>query len=169
MPVLLPVLPDPTDLVIQGEQLRAPAVAPAVVLVAGEQQTGMMANDIVQASQFLLHSNNAAIATPAGALIKVTPMECLIARFVQSTTRWLLSGVTYDLASAPLAGCRVVVFETGRIAQTGCPVVAETISDGSGNYSVEVPLNTAYQAIAYLPGSPDVAGITRNDIVPIAA
>ena len=47
-------------------------------------------------------------------------------------------------------------------------MVAETISDGSGNYSVEVPMNTAYQATGYKAGAPDVAGITRNDIVPVS-
>jgi hypothetical protein len=79
----------------------------------------------------------------------------------------MLIGVTKDGTGAALGGCRVVVFETGRIAKDGAPIIAETISDGSGNYSVEVPGNKAYQAIAYKPGSPDVAGVTRNDLVPM--
>ena len=79
-----------------------------------------------------------------------------------------MQGVTVDEARVPLGNCRVVIFDVGQLAVTGSPVVAETMSDGSGNYSVAVPGPTALQAIAYKPGSPDVAGITRADVVPDA-
>jgi hypothetical protein len=109
---------------------------------------------------------NAGIATPCGAWIWLdyTP---LINPFEQATDRFVIAGITKDGTGSALGGCRVVALETGRLAVSGCPIVAETISDGGGNYSIEVPLNTAYELIAYKPGSPDVAGITRSDVVPV--
>ncbi len=85
----------------------------------------------------------------------------------ESTQRFVMTGQTLDATGAALGGCRVVMLDTTRIAPGGDinPVVAETISDGGGNYSISAPRPMTYQLIAYLPGSPDVAGITRNDVV----
>jgi hypothetical protein len=108
---------------------------------------------------------NAGIASPCGAWIWLdyTP---LVNPLLWAAQRWVLTGITKDSTGAALGNCRVVVLETGRLAVNAAPIVAETISDGSGNYSVDVPMNTMYEAIAYKPGSPDVAGITRNDLTP---
>lgn len=117
--------------------------------------------------------NNACIATPTGAIIVVPPSdECPIQinnEIGQSTIRFALEGITKDSAGVALGSCRVVAFETGRIEQDGVESdVGATLSDGSGNYSIPVALNTAYQLTAYKSGAPDVAGITRNDVAPSA-
>ena len=90
----------------------------------------------------------------------------LINNFVQNTARFQITGVTRDSAGTALGTCRVVMLEVGRIAKGEMPVVAETISDGSGNYTIEVALNTAHQGIAYKDGSPDVAGISIDGLTP---
>lgn len=160
---------------IEGDQ-GALAVLP-MVLIGGEQNYLTMTGSYPGGNAVRLQSqglgsqisNNALIATPCGALYPVQlGLHMMDSNFVESSVRWLLSGVTKDSAGATLGNCRVVIFETGRIVVCCMPVVAETISDGSGNYAVEVPGNTGYQAIAYKPGSPDVAGVTVNTIVPIA-
>lgn len=91
----------------------------------------------------------------------------VIPEFLGSTERWRIVGVTRNSADVPVGGCRVMIFDTGQM-RVGSPgvLVAEGISDGSGNYALEVPQNTAYQATAYLPGGPDAAGITLNTLVP---
>jgi hypothetical protein len=77
-----------------------------------------------------------------------------------------ISGITYDrLGSTPVGGCKVIAIcscfvEFGRPAY----VVAETVSDGGGNYSLTVT-SRAVQVQAYKPGSPDLAGVTRNDLI----
>jgi hypothetical protein len=139
------------------------------------------------ASGELLVRNNAGIATPCGVWIWLD-WSPLLSTYIQASNRWTLAGVTRDSTGAPLGTCVVKVHETGRLAVTSTPpeqfhsagnpnpadwqspasMVVETISDGSGNYSVEVPMNTAYQATGYKAGAPDVAGITRNDIVPVS-
>ena len=111
---------------------------------------------------------NAVISTPTGALIPWVRGGIVLPVFVQASQLWAVQGTTRDQVGAPLGFCRVVVLETGRIEESGMPVVGETTSDAGGNYSVPAPMNTAYQVIAYKPGSPDVAGITRADVVPDA-
>lgn len=95
--------------------------------------------------------------------------EVVNATMVQGTQQFRLSGQTLDSTGAALGNCRVVLFDSSRVIAGGDinPVVAETISDGSGNYSFIVPRPVDYQLIAYLPGSPDVAGITRDDVFPV--
>jgi hypothetical protein len=110
---------------------------------------------------------NAGIATNCGAWISQDYFP-LINLFAQSNQQWVITGITKDSTGAALGNCRVVAFETGRIAKDGAPVVGETISDGSGNYSIPVPLNTIYHLVGYLPGSPDVAGSTVNKVTPTA-
>lgn len=92
--------------------------------------------------------------------------------FNDSSTKWIISGVTQNGANVPIGGCRVVIFQTNKILANldilANPVVVETVSDGSGNYSVQVARNEQYQIIAYLPGSSDLAGVTVNSVVPVA-
>jgi hypothetical protein len=95
----------------------------------------------------------------------------LLDSFLESAVRWAVTGTTYlDTESTPLAGCRVVVFNVGQLAVGQAPIVAEAISDGSGNFSIEVPQNTGYEMWAYKPGAPDVGGITitKVDITQLA-
>lgn len=192
MPVIRIVPQDPTDLVMQGEQLRAATLIAPIAPSGGqsglmdavgqswsflvadddEEDTGMMGDGVLPLASLRSNENlglvsaNASISTPCGALIPVYSRECLISGFVQSSSRWVLSGQTLDLNSVALPNCRVIIFDTGRLAVSGLPVVAEAISDGSGNYSIEVPQNTIYQATAYLVGSPDRAGVTVNNLTP---
>lgn len=189
MPVILNVPQDPTDLVIAGEQLRqsvmdfpvalgAPMFEPPIsrfFSLVGDEDGYPPMNTFLEGNRVSIRRaksgemqvrDQAGIATPCGAWIS-NDWSPLVNPFEQATDRWLISGVTKDDAGSPLGNCRVVALETGRIQKDGSAIVGETISDGSGNYTIEVPMNTAYEVIAYKPGSPDVAGITRNDIVPV--
>lgn len=66
------------------------------------------------------------------------------------------SGVTRDVNANPLGGCTVKLFRTSDNA-----LMQTTVSDGSGNYSFQqVGIGSLYYVVAYLPGSPDVAGTT---------
>lgn len=119
--------------------------------------------------------SNAGIVSPCGAWIFLD-YSPLLNRFEQASVLWAIAGTTKDSSGAALGACRVVATETGRIAIDGGlatvgpegDVVGETISNGAGAYSIPVAMNTAHQLIAYKAGSPDVAGITRNDVTPAA-
>jgi hypothetical protein len=193
MPIILPLPADPFDLVIQGDEMRSFAVvqvvdAPSPIVVSGNQQ--LMAGQVfpvieddetnlgvyTQAgNRDILNSFydgsmvavNGCIVSPCGACIFVDLGHALINPFIQATNLFSISGITKDSTGAALDSCRVVALNSGRIEQEQVEAsVGETISDGSGNYSIPVPLNTAYQLIAYKAGATDVAGITRNDVVP---
>lgn len=197
MPVICHVPVDPTDLVIQGELMRRSAIASGVhaggaPLMASAQvrselwlswlqlpgQSGVYPpmhpaftdyhSRLRNSFAGTMIANNACIATPCGTLIPMDPCGIVLNRFEQADVRWQLVGVTRDSAGAALGTCDVIVMEVGRLAVDGAPIVARTTSDGSGNYTVEVPLNIAYQVISYKTGSPDVAGITLNTLTPVA-
>jgi hypothetical protein len=93
--------------------------------------------------------------------------EVVNGTMTESTQRFSITGQTLDSIGAALGGCRVIMLDTTRLVPGGVinPVVDETVSDGGGNYSIVAPRAMTYQLIAYLPGSPDVAGITRNDVI----
>jgi len=71
-----------------------------------------------------------------------------------------LSGVTRDSTGAALPGCTVDMFVTGTDT-----FIATTVSDGSGNFTLLPPASGPYYLVAYLAGSPDVAGTTVNTLV----
>lgn len=196
MPVICHIPQDPTDLVIQGELMRLSAIsggvhvggAPtrsnalvasatsAAIVLAGQQSVEPMHPDFTPYGARLrdpfagtVIASNACISTPCGSIIPVGKMECLIKGFVQATDLWKLEGVTRDNLGAPLGNCAVIAFETGRLAVGGAPVEGQTISDGSGNYTIPVALNTHYEVTAYLAGAPDVAGITLRSLTPVPA
>lgn len=81
---------------------------------------------------------------------------------VSQYSRYLISGVTRDASGNPLGNCVVEVYET-----VSNLFRATTVSDANGNYAIEISgdLGITFQAIAYLPGSPDVAGVTVNTLV----
>ena len=210
MPVIRNLLPDPTDLVIQGELMRRdvfefsnsdflmttfgtqiaatlqsqapPLITPFIEsnrpLPDDEAYTPMHSDftpyhsrlrDTVFGNQI---ANNAVICTPMGAIIpskNIGVSGILMSKFTQSTQLWTLSGISRDNAGSVLAVCRVVLLQVCEIKVAGFTVIAETISDGSGNYSFTVPReDTAYQVIMYNNTVP-VAGISVNTLVPIAA
>jgi hypothetical protein len=94
--------------------------------------------------------------------IKVYPAQ-------ESYQVFMLAGTTTDGAGAPLGSCRVIAYQTGwQYVQDAPVIIAETTSDGSGNFSMLLR-NIDYQLTAYKPGSPDLAGITKNNVTPVAA
>lgn len=91
----------------------------------------------------------------------------------ESTSQWIISGQALDSTGTALAGCTVYLLQTGKLVLSpdvfANPVLGITTSDAGGNYSFQVASSIAYQVIAYKPGGTDVAGITRNDVVPVVA
>ena len=69
-----------------------------------------------------------------------------------------ITGVTKDSTGAPLGNCVVHLFRTSDDA-----LMYQTTSDGSGNFVFTCGLDS-YYIVAYLPGSPDVAGVTLNTL-----
>jgi hypothetical protein len=191
MPVIVECLKDPTDIVLMGEQLRDSCTLMPVVMgywpmlagaceepdttvtVMGAQELtpmnvwGWARNIRLNPFACTLVQNNAVICTPCGAIVLAPYGQRIMDTYVEAAVRFALTGVTKDSAGAALGNCRVVVLDAGQLANNASrPFVAEGYSDGAGNYSIEVPQNTALQAIAYKQGSPDVAGITRSDVTP---
>lgn len=71
-----------------------------------------------------------------------------------------LSGVTRNSSGSALGNVSLNVFrsDTEQLVET-------LTSDGSGNFTTSpVGLGIKYQIDAYLAGSPDVAGTTKNDL-----
>lgn len=71
-----------------------------------------------------------------------------------------ISGVTKDSTGTPIPNALVQLFHTSDDA-----FVMQTTSDGAGNYVVYTPYGDGHYCVAYLAGSPDVAGTTVNTLV----
>lgn len=187
MPVICYVLPDPTDVVIQGSVLPERIAAVSVLdssVVAGPNMESPILSLLLEengpdlwwldpspitvfASPEWAPRANGGIATPCGAYIPVRwESDPRLGKPNMSTTRWEVAGTTYDASNNPLPGCRVVLLDIGALAVGGTPVIREQISDGTGKFSISSPGNGNYQVIAYLPGTPDRAGITLHPVVP---
>jgi hypothetical protein len=93
--------------------------------------------------------------------------------FVESTNRWFVNGITKDGAGAPLGDCRVLVMRADKVVLNpdilANPVEADVTSDGTGNYSVQVPNDLPRQMMSYKAGGTDVAGVTVNTVIPTKA
>ncbi len=70
-----------------------------------------------------------------------------------------VAGITKDANGNPLGGCTVHLFKTADDSK-----VAAAISDANGNYSFNTNPVDLYYVVAYLAGSPDVAGTTVNTL-----
>jgi len=70
-----------------------------------------------------------------------------------------ISGITIDQLGARLPGCTVKAFNSVTNV-----FVDQTISDGSGNYSMNLPRGNTYFLVAYKAGSPNKAGTSVNTI-----
>lgn len=71
-----------------------------------------------------------------------------------------LVGVTRDSSDVALGNCVVKLFEAATDIK-----IAQTTSDGSGNFSFNVGTNAGYfYYVYYKAGSPDVAGTSVNTI-----
>lgn len=87
----------------------------------------------------------------------------------QSYSVFQLTGTTRDGTGALLGNCRVIAYQSGtRYVDAGAKVIAETVSDGSGAFTMLLR-NIDYQLIAYKEGSPDLGGLTRQDVTPVVA
>jgi len=215
MPVILPSLQDPTDRVLAGELLKVSLEGvyqwssfwSPLILDPPDQlpntpfsqvtlpyETGMMeistrrfSARVPQPGEGLGIRANACVCTPCGEIVPIAMGHQWFSNDIGQTTQtFTVSGQTLTGAGAALGNCRVVVYETGRIAvpntpplafysagnpnpmrwEHESPVVAEAISDGSGNFTITVPMNLCYQLTGYKTGSPDVAGITKDTVTP---
>lgn len=87
----------------------------------------------------------------------------------QSYQVFTLTGTTVNGSGAAVGDCRVIAYQSGwRYVGAGTKIIAETISDGSGNFSMLLR-NIDYQLVAYKEGSPDLGGVTRQDVTPVVA
>lgn len=78
-----------------------------------------------------------------------------------SVSSVFITGVTRDSSGTPLAGATVQLFRSWDDVYIG-----ETISDGSGNFSVRASGSGTFYIVAYLAGAPDLAGTTVNTLIP---
>ena len=78
-----------------------------------------------------------------------------VSRRPGASVKLAIAGVTRNSAGTALANCEVDLFLTG-----GDLILARTVSDATGNYIFESPGSGPFYVLAYLPGSPDVAGTT---------
>lgn len=78
--------------------------------------------------------------------------------------RYIITGVTKDSTGAALGLVTVDLFDTASDT-----IRATTTSDANGNYLVDGQIDTTYYLVAYLAGSPDVAGTTVNTLVAVPA
>ena len=76
-----------------------------------------------------------------------------------SRHRKVFTGQTLNAGGSPIGGCTVMLFNTA----TG-QIVDTTTSLSDGSYKLTDPNNVACFVVAYLPGSPDVAGTTVNTL-----
>jgi hypothetical protein len=76
---------------------------------------------------------------------------------------WRIAGITRDANGNALAGCVVKLYRTVDDA-----VMGVTVSDAAGKYAFTLLVQPGtYYVVAYLAGSPDVAGTTVNTLTPI--
>ena len=189
MPVYRWVPQDPTDLVLEGEQLRSEALASGnnfsvwpdpiplsfVPPVFDEEDyfppmqcIAYTVDSRVQSAQVGMIRANAGIACGQfGVWLPVFAHECLAQTMDArpgAWTRYSLSGVSLDSSSNPLGTCVVKVFLTGNDVKQ-----FETVSDASGNWSIDVGANPGpFYLVEYKTGSPDRAGTSLNTNVPTA-
>lgn len=79
---------------------------------------------------------------------------------VQARYGWIISGTTRDSTGVALGLCTVDVFRTIDDVR-----VVTVTSDVNGAFSVQTPDWGQYYLVAYLAGSPDVAGTSVNTLV----
>jgi hypothetical protein len=72
---------------------------------------------------------------------------------------YLISGTTFDINAAALGLCTVDLFRTVDNLK-----IATTVSSATGLFYFYVVTGVQYYFVAYLAGSPDVAGSTINTI-----
>lgn len=76
--------------------------------------------------------------------------------------RWLVSGTTKNSVGTAIGSCEVDLFRTVDDVKVNATISDITIV---GAFSFSVGLSQSYYAVAYLAGSPDIAGTTVNTLV----
>lgn len=179
MPVLRLPIPDPTDHVLQGEQLRMsvydrePEVIGTVMsggpvvgfdsMVYDEDNPLPMNNYVDIGGPCVVRRSksgelqmraNAGVSTPCGAWVW-NDWSPLVKRLTFATDTFTISGTSRDSTGATLGGCEVRVFDGSN------NFVGQTTSNGSGAWSLSVPTNSGpFWVRYYLAGSPNVGGTT---------
>jgi hypothetical protein len=173
MRVLRRLLPDPTDLVVQGEQMRSAALSwpiagtttPALLkpldsglVVQGWQTVAPMTDEGPTPPQRSVPFGrearprlNAGIMTASG-FMPVYANECEVRAFAQATSIFTITGVARTSAGTPVPGARVLAF------YNETQLVGETLADGGGNYSIRTPYNGEHLITALLPSDRTAAG-----------
>jgi hypothetical protein len=78
-----------------------------------------------------------------------------------SAVNWILAGITRGVTGQPLGLCNVFVYDSVTDALMGSGA-----ANASGNYTVTLSSSGHNLfAVAYLAGSPDLAGTTVNTLV----
>lgn len=132
--------------------------------------------DVTEGSYFPVVSARAFIAVNAtgGGTAQVDCDWIFLSKFVSpepANTTWgseegssTLAGITRDSSGNVLGNCTVYVFKTSDQLLLGSGT-----SDGNGNYSITIGAGpgTIVFAVAFKSGSPDVMGVTDNNITTV--
>jgi hypothetical protein len=73
-----------------------------------------------------------------------------------------VTGVSRDSTGAALGNCTVKLYRAWDDA-----MIASTVSDGSGNFTLYPPSSGPYYLVAYLDGATDVAGTSVNTLTAV--
>lgn len=80
------------------------------------------------------------------------------------TLNMIMVGISRNQTGATLGNCTVMLFRTEDRSFIG-----ETVSDGSGNWSMYVLKGGPFFLVEYKAGSPDLSGTSLNTLVPAQA
>lgn len=129
-----------------------------------------MGNPVVNIPRGAVYRSGLAKRTTMPALPNSFGRTTLVDDFVESTRRWFVMGVTRDGTGATLGAARVLMARTDKVGINpdilASPVEGDVVSDANGNFLFQVPNDLPRWLAAYKAGAPDVAGITRNDVLP---
>jgi hypothetical protein len=81
---------------------------------------------------------------------------------------WIISGITKDSTSTPIAGVTVKAYRTAADVNNSLNADLQegpaVVSDAAGNYTVCLTNQDAHYLVGYKAGSPDIAGTTLNTL-----
>jgi hypothetical protein len=187
MPVIRYVPQDPTDMVLQGEQLRQSILDPnnipdyAIGVMQGNPTLNGLGSLVTDEDEFTPMNSyceigmlsvrraknglmqcraNAGISTPCGAWIS-NDWSPLLRNTVGGHEQYFLSGVSRDSNGSALANCTVKIFRT--INDTK---MWELTSAADGTWSIQVSEPGPFYYVEYKVGPPDLAGTSLNTNVP---
>jgi hypothetical protein len=114
------------------------------------------------ASRMSAGNPNVPVTWLGGDSSQVSNRQWLFSGSAGKTSPVFIAGQCLNSVGAILAGATVLGFR-----QSDKRFVGQTTSDANGNYSIGSPYPSVnHFIVAYLAGSPDVAGTTVNNLVP---